>query len=134
MNLIAVSELARRECNVEQNAYSLNYIDSDIICPLGSIPDLHSKRQAKLPIQMVSEQTEKTDDPRFEEALSRLEAIVESIETGETPLDELIGKYEEGVGLLKACHTRLREAELKIEEVKRKNEGLETEPFENEDS
>tara|TARA_B100000959_G_scaffold286412_1_gene364929 strand:- start:216 stop:476 length:261 start_codon:yes stop_codon:yes gene_type:complete len=83
---------------------------------------------------MESEQSEKTEGPRFEEALSRLEAIVEAIETGETPLDELIEKYEEGVDLLKACHARLREAELKIEEVKRKNDGLETTPFEAETS
>ena len=79
---------------------------------------------------MASEQSQKTEEPRFEEALGRLEAIVESIETGETPLDELIGKYEEGVDLLKACHARLREAELKIEEVKKTTEGLETAPFE----
>ena len=79
---------------------------------------------------MVSEKEQKTDAPRFEEALGRLEVILEAMETGEIALDELVGKYEEGVDLLKICHARLHEAELKIEEVKRKKGVLETEPFE----
>ena len=79
---------------------------------------------------MVSEEPKNMEEPRFEAALERLEAILEAMETGEVPLDELVGKYEEGVGLLKACHARLREAELKIEAVKRNKGGLETESFE----
>ena len=83
---------------------------------------------------MASEQSQKTEAPRFEEALGRLEAILESMEAGEIPLDELVVKYEEGVNLLKTCHARLHEAELKIEEVKRKNGGLEATSFEPETS
>lgn len=79
---------------------------------------------------MVSEKAHTTDAPRFEEALGRLEVILEAMETGEVALDELVSKYEEGVDLLKTCHARLHEAELKIEEVKRKKGGLETQPFE----
>ena len=79
---------------------------------------------------MVSEEPKNTEEPRFEAALERLEAILEAMETGEVPLDELVGKYEEGVALLKLCHARLREAELKIEAVKRNKGDLETESFE----
>ena len=79
---------------------------------------------------MVSEEPQNKDTPRFEAALERLEAILEAMEGGEVPLDSLVDKYEEGVDLLKACHQRLREAELKIEAVKRNKGGLETESFE----
>jgi len=81
---------------------------------------------------MMSEEAKEAEESRFEVALDRLEAIIESMETGEVPLDELVVKYEEGVVLLKTCHARLREAELKIEAVRRKSGTLETEPFEDE--
>lgn len=66
----------------------------------------------------------------FEEALEKLESIVESMEDGGTPLAEMIAKYEEGNKLLKVCEERLKEAELKIEQLKRKRDGVETVPFE----
>jgi len=55
----------------------------------------------------------------FESALARLEAIVESMESGEVPLAELLAKFEEGNKLLKHCEARLKEAELKIEQLKK---------------
>ncbi len=59
----------------------------------------------------------------FEAALERLEAIVESMESGQVPLAELMAKFEEGNALLKVCEGRLKEAELKIEQLaKQKNE------------
>ena len=69
---------------------------------------------------MVSEKSGNTENLRFEEALGRLEAILESMDTGEVPLDELVSKYEEGSLLLKTCHARLEEAELKIETLQEK--------------
>lgn len=60
---------------------------------------------------------------RFEEALRKLEGIIESMEEGEVPLDELLTKFEEGNKLLKICETRLRDAEMKIEQLKREKEG-----------
>ena len=50
----------------------------------------------------------------FETALTKLETIVESMESGEVPLAELLAKFEEGNKLLKLCEARLKEAELKI--------------------
>jgi exodeoxyribonuclease VII small subunit len=59
----------------------------------------------------------------FENALERLEAIVESMESGQVPLAELLAKFEEGNTLLKVCETRLKDAEVKIEQLaKQKNE------------
>ena len=50
----------------------------------------------------------------FEEQLTRLETIVELLEKGETPLEESIGLYEEGMRIGKACRTMLEEAEQRI--------------------
>jgi exodeoxyribonuclease VII small subunit len=68
----------------------------------------------------------------FEAALSRLETIVESMETGEVPLAELLAKFEEGNKLLKHCECRLKEAELKIEQLKKERGGVSFAKFETE--
>lgn len=59
----------------------------------------------------------------FEAALQRLETIVDSMEQGEVPLAELLSKYEEGTKLLKVCEARLKDAELKIEKLKKSKDG-----------
>lgn len=61
--------------------------------------------------------------PFFEDAIERLESIVESMESGEVPLAELLAKFEEGNTLLKVCESRLKEAELKIEQLKKQKDG-----------
>lgn len=63
----------------------------------------------------------------FEDALERLESIIESMESGDTPLADLVAKFEEGSTLLKVCQTKLKEAELKIEQLNLKTG--EVEPF-----
>ena len=62
----------------------------------------------------------------FEDALAKLEAIVESMESGEVPLAELLAKFEEGTKLLKVCESRLKDAELKIEQLKKQKDGTVT--------
>jgi len=59
----------------------------------------------------------------FEDALGKLETIVESMESGEVPLAELLAKFEEGTKLLKVCESRLKDAELKIEQLKKQKDG-----------
>jgi len=63
------------------------------------------------------------ETPSFEDALTRLEAIVETMESGDVPLAELLAKFEDGNRLLKLCETRLKEAELKIEQYKLARDG-----------
>ncbi len=58
----------------------------------------------------------------FEESLKRLEEIVETLETGNAPLEESIKLYEEGMTLAKSCMTRLNEAKLKLKKIQ-KNAG-----------
>ena len=64
-------------------------------------------------------------DPKlsFEAALGKLETIVESMESGEVPLAELLAKFEEGTKLLQVCESRLKDAELKIEQLKKQKDG-----------
>ena len=59
----------------------------------------------------------------FEAALGKLEAIVESMESGDVPLADLLAKFEEGTKLLKVCEGRLKDAELKIELLKKQKGG-----------
>ena len=55
----------------------------------------------------------------FEEALQKLEAIVEAMESEDLPLETLIKRYEEGVKLTQACQARLAEAELRIQQLEK---------------
>jgi len=59
----------------------------------------------------------------FEEGLSELEATVEEMESGELPLDKLVSRYEKGAKLLTFCEKKLKEAEMKIEILRRKQDG-----------
>lgn len=75
--------------------------------------------------------SDKTAKLSFEAALAKLETIVDSMESGEVPLAELLAKYEEGTKLLKVCECRLKDAELKIEKLKKAKDGSAAfEPFE----
>lgn len=51
----------------------------------------------------------------FETAMNDLQQIVESMEQGELPLEDLIQSYEKGMKLVKICRDKLGEAEQKIE-------------------
>lgn len=67
----------------------------------------------------------KSDQPlSFEDALDQLEAIVETMESGDVPLADLLAKFEEGNKLLKVCETRLKDAEMKIELLKKQKDGV----------
>ncbi|MGA9453132.1 MAG: exodeoxyribonuclease VII small subunit [Verrucomicrobiia bacterium] len=59
----------------------------------------------------------------FEEALKKLEGIVEAMETDELPLEALLAKYEEGTRLVKICQEKLAEAELKIQQLEKNAAG-----------
>lgn len=59
----------------------------------------------------------------FEEALEKLEAVVEAMESGELPLEKLIARYEEGVKFAKICQEKLAEAEVKIQQLEQTATG-----------
>ena len=57
------------------------------------------------------------EEPTLEQAMERLERLVESMESGDVPLDTLVARYEEGMRLLQSCESKLAAAELRIEEL-----------------
>ena len=59
----------------------------------------------------------------FEEALKRLETIVESMEAQDLPLETLLARYEEGARLTALCQDKLNEAELKIQQLEKNAKG-----------
>lgn len=53
----------------------------------------------------------------FESSMIALESIIQSLENGDTPLAELVSKFEEGAQLIENCRSQLTNAELKIEKI-----------------
>ena len=51
----------------------------------------------------------------FEAAIGELESIVKKLEEGDLTLEQSLALYERGVQLSRFCHTRLEEAERRIE-------------------
>lgn len=60
----------------------------------------------------------------FEDALAQLESIVESMESGDVPLADLLSKFEDGNKLLKICEARLKDAELRIEQLAKQKDAF----------
>ena len=71
---------------------------------------------------------EKTID--FEKSLERLETLVNEMESGNLPLEEMIKHFEEGSKLVTLCSKKLTEVEQKIEKLVKKGDGLAEAPFE----
>ena len=72
---------------------------------------------------MSSKQKPREAELNFESAMDRLEKIVEQMESGKLPLEDLIVRYEEGMKLVKTCQERLANAEQKIEIITRNSAG-----------
>ncbi len=68
---------------------------------------------------MKQKKTEKS----FEENYSRLEKILEKLESEDVTLDETIKLYEEGLTLTKFCYEKLNNAELRIKEINKSLKG-----------
>lgn len=67
----------------------------------------------------------------FEDALKKLEAVVEAMESEDLPLETLIKRYEEGVRLVQVCQAKLAEAEVKIQQLEKNAQGeIKLKPFE----
>jgi len=62
-------------------------------------------------------------DLPFEEALKKLECIVDAMESGELPLETLLARFEEGTRLIQTCQAKLEEAQLKISKLEKNAAG-----------
>lgn len=61
--------------------------------------------------------TSNSDSPPFEEAMKRLAAIVERLESGELTLEESLVLFEEGVSLSRLAQTKLDEAQRRVDQL-----------------
>lgn len=57
------------------------------------------------------------DDLTFEQAVERLEAIVQTLEDDDFELEEALEAHAEGVALARFCMARLETAELQIQNL-----------------
>jgi len=70
-------------------------------------------------------------EKKFEEAMERLENIVESLESGDLSLEESLKIFEEGMKLVNFCSKKLEEAEEKVTMlIKDQNGKYSHQPFE----
>ena len=65
----------------------------------------------------------------FEEMIRRLEEIVRSLDSVETPLDASLALFEEGAGLVRLCTKKLDEAQQKVTVLTSGEGGLTEEAF-----
>lgn len=64
----------------------------------------------------------KKKESSFEDSLNRLQEISNQLESGTVGLEESIKLYEEGIQLAKICYSTLKDAELKVTELKKQLE------------
>ncbi|MBE1553790.1 exodeoxyribonuclease VII small subunit [Sporosarcina limicola] len=51
---------------------------------------------------------------RFEEAMLKLEEVVQKLETGDVPLEDAITLYKKGMEFSSYCHAKLQDAEKQL--------------------
>ena len=65
----------------------------------------------------------------FEKAMEELEIIVSDLENGSIELEESIEKYQRGIQLKKHCDQKLKEANMKIDQIEIDKDGNVTEKW-----
>jgi exodeoxyribonuclease VII small subunit len=64
----------------------------------------------------------------FEQALAELEKIVAQLERGDVALEDSIRMYERGAALKAHCEAKLKDAQLKVEQIVLGPDGPRVEP------
>lgn len=75
-----------------------------------------SRKSATVPAQPAS----------YGEAVQQLEQLIAGLESGQMPLEELLGQYQRGTELLRYCRDRLQAVE---DQVKVLDEGGDLKPW-----
>ena len=77
----------------------------------------------------MSTQMNKKKENNFESALKRLEEISDLLENEDTPLEDSIKLFEEGIELKEFCEDQLKSAKLKIDKIVKRNKSLTSTEF-----
>lgn len=67
---------------------------------------------------------QKSNEMKFEEAVIKIEEIIEQLETGSLTLEENLNIFKEAISLIKACHQELDWAEKQIQMLINTDNGL----------
>ncbi len=67
----------------------------------------------------------------FEDALKNLETLIRQLESGEVSLEESISLYERGSILKSLCEEKLKQAQMRVEQIIETQSGVKTEAFSN---
>ena len=59
----------------------------------------------------------------FEDDLIRLEAVIDTVDSGDTTLDAAIKLYKEGLGLIEKCTAQLQDFENQVLALEKDSEG-----------
>jgi len=70
----------------------------------------------------------------FEQQLESLEALVESLESGDLSLEDSLKSFETGIKVASECQQALKTAEQKVELLMRQGDELISQPFDASDS
>lgn len=65
----------------------------------------------------------------YEEALKRLEEVIESLESKEVPIDDSLKLFQEGIELYRFCNSKLTEVEEKVTLVIEEENSLKEKSF-----
>lgn len=68
----------------------------------------------------------------FEEAMEKLEEVVEKLELGNVPLEEAISMFQEGMALSKLCHDKLKSVENSMDRILHQDGKVELTSFQEE--
>ena len=69
----------------------------------------------------------------FEKQLENLEALVQSLESGDLSLEDSLKSFESGIAVARECQQALRAAEQKVELLMRQGDELVSQPFDSPD-
>ena len=69
----------------------------------------------------------------FEDALSELESLVDTLEKGDLSLEDSLKTFERGVKLTRTCQEALKDAEQKVRLLSAQDPDAEPEPYDRDD-
>ena len=65
----------------------------------------------------------------FESSITELESLVETLESGEVPLEDALARFERGITLARQCQTMLKSAELRVDQLVGDGDEAHVTPF-----
>ena len=77
--------------------------------------------------------SDKKDTPSFEDALSELESLVDTMEKGDLSLEDSLKSFERGVELTRTCQEALKDAEQKVRMLSQPDPDADLEPHDRDD-